>query len=48
MFLFWLFLALAIGAAENISDSCNAYKNPYVTPDCFKPKPWQQDWVNRK
>ncbi|MBQ3161610.1 MAG: hypothetical protein IJC04_05730 [Oscillospiraceae bacterium] len=48
MFLFWLFVAIAIGVIENISDSYQAYKHPYQTPDCFKPKPWQEDWLNKK
>ena len=48
MFLFWLIVAIVIGVIENISDSYQAYKNPYQTPDCFKPKPWQEDWKNKK
>ena len=38
MFLIWLFIFIAICAAENISDSWQAYKHPYETPDCFKRK----------
>lgn len=48
MFLFWLFVAIAIGVIENVSDSYQAYKHPYQTPDCFKPKHWQEDWLNKK
>ena len=38
MFLFWLFVALACGLAEEIHDSVDAYLHPYELPDCFKPK----------
>lgn len=47
MFLFWLLLALAIGTLENLKDSYDAYKHPYQTPDCFKPKPWEQEYINK-
>lgn len=47
MFLFWIFVATAIGVAENVKDSYDAYKHPYKRPDCFKPKPWEQEWIDK-
>ena len=47
MLLFWIVIAIIIGVGESISDSYSARKNPYQTPDCFKPKPWQEDWINK-
>ena len=49
MFLFWLFLALAIGALEEAKDSYDAYKYHqsggfYAKYPCCKPK----DYTNKK
>lgn len=38
MFLFWLFVAIAYGIAEEIGLSIDAKLHPYELPDCFKPK----------
>lgn len=35
------------GLLSDAKDSYDAYKHPYQTPDCFKPKPWQQDWIDK-
>ena len=42
MFLFWIFVAIAFGIAEEIHLEWDAHKNPYQSPECFKPKPWEQ------
>lgn len=47
MFLFWIFVVIAICAYEALKDSYDAHKHPHQTPDCFKPKPWQQDWIDK-
>lgn len=38
---------IGCGIFESAKDSYDAYKHPYQTPDCFKPKPWQQDWIDK-
>ena len=47
MFLIWLAIAILIGVGENIHDTYDAYKHPYQQPDCLKPKPWEQEWLDR-
>lgn len=49
MFLFWLFVAIAFGIAEEIHDSIDAYNYHksggfYAKYPCFKPK----DYTNKK
>lgn len=44
MFLFWLFIAIAFGIAEEIGLRIDAKLHPYELPDCFKPK----DYNNKK
>lgn len=42
MFLFWLFVAIAFGIAEEIGIRIDAYLHPYELPDCFKPKDYNK------
>lgn len=52
MFLFWLFVAIAFGIAEEIHDSVDAYLHPYELPDCFKKHEYHsktvEDYFNNK
>ena len=47
MFLVWLAIAILIGVGEKAYLSWDAYKHPYQQPDCFKPKPWEQEWLDK-
>lgn len=47
MFLVWLAIAILIGVCESVHDSWDAYKHPYQQPDCFKPKPWEQEYLDK-
>ncbi len=52
MFIFWLAVALLIGVSENIKDSYEAYKYNATggfdaRHPCFKPKPWEQEYIDR-
>lgn len=38
---------LGCALLSDAKDSYDAYKHPYQAPDCFKPKPWQQDWIDK-
>ena len=42
MFLFWLFVAIAFGIAEEIGIRIDAHLHPYELPDCFKPKDYNK------
>ena len=42
MFLFWLFVAIAFGIAEEIEIRIDAKMHPYELPDCFKPKDYNK------
>ena len=52
MFLLWLGIFIICCLAEEAKDSYNAYKYNkdggfYAKYPCFKPKPWEQEWIDK-
>ena len=52
MFLFWIFVVIAICACDAIKDSYDAHKYNstggfYARHPAFKPKPWEQEWIDK-
>ena len=52
MFLLWLGIFIICCLAEEAKDSYDAYKYNkdggfYAKYPCFKPKPWEQEWIDK-
>ena len=52
MFLLFFLIFIICCLAEEAKDSYNAYKYKknggfYAENPCFKPKPWEQEWIDK-